>query len=61
MDISEQWLRHYADPSIDGATLADELTMAGLEVEERRPSRLRSARSSSVTSARSSDIRTRTS
>ena len=37
MDISEQWLRRYADPSIDGATLADELTMAGLEVEERRP------------------------
>ncbi len=37
MDISEQWLRHYADPSIDGAKLADQLTMAGLEVEERRP------------------------
>ena len=36
MDISEQWLRRYADPSIDGATLADRLTMAGLEVEERR-------------------------
>ena len=37
MDISELWLRRYADPSIDGATLADDLTMAGLEVEERRP------------------------
>ncbi len=37
MDISETWLRSYANPSIDGATLADELTMAGLEVEERRP------------------------
>jgi phenylalanyl-tRNA synthetase beta chain len=37
MDISEKWLRRYADPSIDGARLADELTMAGLEVEDRRP------------------------
>ncbi len=36
MDISERWLRSYADPSIDGAALADELTMAGLEVEDRR-------------------------
>jgi phenylalanyl-tRNA synthetase beta chain len=37
MDISEQWLRQHANPDIDGAALADELTMAGLEVEERRP------------------------
>jgi phenylalanyl-tRNA synthetase beta chain len=37
MDISEHWLRCYADPSVDSATLADRLTMAGLEVEERRP------------------------
>ena len=37
MDISEQWLRSYADPPIDGEELADRLTMAGLEVEERRP------------------------
>lgn len=37
MDISENWLRRYADPSIDGARLADELTMAGVEVEDRRP------------------------
>ncbi len=37
MDISELWLRSYADPAIDGAELADRLTMAGLEVEERRP------------------------
>jgi phenylalanyl-tRNA synthetase beta chain len=37
MDISEHWLRRYADPSLDGAALADRLTMAGLEVEARRP------------------------
>jgi phenylalanyl-tRNA synthetase beta chain len=37
MDISEHWLRSFANPAIDGATLADELTMAGLEVEQRRP------------------------
>ncbi|HTN50491.1 MAG TPA: phenylalanine--tRNA ligase subunit beta [Burkholderiaceae bacterium] len=37
MDISELWLRRYCDPAIDGEELADRLTMAGLEVEERRP------------------------
>lgn len=37
MDISENWLRRYCDPALDGAALADALTMAGLEVEERRP------------------------
>jgi phenylalanyl-tRNA synthetase beta chain len=37
MDISEHWLRQYANPSVDGAALADALTMAGLEVEDRRP------------------------
>jgi phenylalanyl-tRNA synthetase beta chain len=37
MDISEYWLRSYADPSVDGALLAEQLTMAGLEVEDRRP------------------------
>jgi len=37
MDISELWLRSYVDPAIDGAELAERLTMAGLEVEERRP------------------------
>ena len=37
MDISENWLRSYCNPSIDGEVLADALTMAGLEVEERRP------------------------
>jgi phenylalanyl-tRNA synthetase beta chain len=37
MDIPENWLRSYVDPPLDGAALAEELTMAGLEVEERRP------------------------
>ena len=37
MDISELWLRSYADPAIDGEELAERLTMAGIEVEERRP------------------------
>jgi len=36
MDISEHWLRRYADPAMDGAALAEALTMAGLEVEARR-------------------------
>jgi len=37
MEISERWLRSYADPAMDGAELAETLTMGGLEVEERRP------------------------
>jgi phenylalanyl-tRNA synthetase beta chain len=37
MDISELWLRSYCDPAIGGEELAERLTMAGLEVEERRP------------------------
>ena len=37
MDISESWLRHYCNPPIDGESLAEALTMAGLEVEDRRP------------------------
>ena len=37
MDVSELWLRSYADPAIDGEELAERLTMAGIEVEERRP------------------------
>jgi phenylalanyl-tRNA synthetase beta chain len=37
MDISESWLRHYCNPSLDGESLAEALTMAGLEVEDRRP------------------------
>ncbi len=37
MDISESWLRGYCNPSMDGEALAEALTMAGLEVEDRRP------------------------
>jgi phenylalanyl-tRNA synthetase beta chain len=37
MDISESWLRHYCNPSLDGESLAEALSMAGLEVEDRRP------------------------
>ena len=37
MDISESWLRRYCNPPIDGESLAEALTMAGLEVEDRRP------------------------
>ena len=36
MQVPEQWLRSFVDPSIDTATLADKLTMAGLEVEDVR-------------------------
>ena len=35
MKFSERWLRTLVDPPIDGAELAERLTMAGLEVEER--------------------------
>ena len=35
MKFSEAWLRTLANPPIDGAELAERLTMAGLEVEER--------------------------
>ncbi|MGE0801689.1 MAG: phenylalanine--tRNA ligase subunit beta [Lautropia sp.] len=37
MRIPERWLRAYCDPAIDSATLAQRLTMGGLEVEEQRP------------------------
>ncbi len=37
MEISEKWLRSIADPAMDGAELAETLTMGGLEVEQRRP------------------------
>jgi phenylalanyl-tRNA synthetase beta chain len=37
MRFSERWLRTLADPAIDGAGLADALTMAGLEVEDVAP------------------------
>ena len=33
MEISENWLREWADPAIDSETLISQLTMAGLEVE----------------------------
>jgi len=33
MKISENWLREWVNPEIDTATLTDQLTMAGLEVE----------------------------
>jgi phenylalanyl-tRNA synthetase beta chain len=36
MEISENWLREWADPAIDSDTLISQLTMAGLEVESVR-------------------------
>ena len=33
MKINEQWLRHFVDPPVDCQQLAEQLTMAGLEVE----------------------------
>lgn len=36
MKISESWLREFIDLSLDSDTLADHLSMAGLEVEESR-------------------------
>jgi len=37
MRLSERWLRTLVDPPLDGAGLADKLTMAGLEVEDAVP------------------------
>src|SRR5262245_48353804 len=37
MKISEQWLREWANPSIDTHTLAQQLSMAGLEVDSVAP------------------------
>ena len=37
MQFSESWLRHFCNPAIGSAELAETLTMAGLEVEERAP------------------------
>ncbi len=37
MRFSEQWLREWVDPSVDGAELARQLTMAGLEVDSVEP------------------------
>ena len=36
MQFSESWLRQFCNPAIDSASLAETLTMAGLEVEERQ-------------------------
>lgn len=36
MQFSESWLRSFVNPSLSSEALADLLTMAGLEVEERR-------------------------
>lgn len=37
MQVSEQWLRSYADPPLSSDQLAEQLTMAGLEVERVDP------------------------
>lgn len=37
MQLSEQWLRSYADPPLSSEQLAERLTMAGLEVESNEP------------------------
>ncbi|WP_120430621.1 phenylalanine--tRNA ligase subunit beta [Acinetobacter baylyi] len=37
MKISESWLRTWVNPAIDSTTLADQLTMLGLEVDELAP------------------------
>lgn len=37
MRFSEAWLREWVDPGVDTRTLADQLTMAGLEVDAVEP------------------------
>ena len=37
MKISELWLREWANPPVDTATLLEQLTMAGLEIESAEP------------------------
>ncbi len=37
MRFSEAWLREWVSPAVDSATLADQLTMAGLEVDSVQP------------------------
>ena len=37
MKFSEQWLREWVDPPVSTETLADQLTMLGMEVEETAP------------------------
>ena len=34
MKISEKWLREWINPPVDAATLAEQLTSMGLEVDE---------------------------
>ena len=34
MKFSEQWLREWVDPPVSTGTLADQLTMLGMEVED---------------------------
>jgi len=36
MQFSESWLRQFCNPALDSAALAETLTMAGLEVEDRQ-------------------------
>ena len=35
MKISEQWLRQWVNPAISSEQLAEQLTMAGLEIDDR--------------------------
>ncbi len=37
MKLSEQWLRQWVNPNIDSDTLTDQLTMAGLELDDKHP------------------------
>ena len=37
MRFSESWLREWVNPVVDTSTLAEQLTMAGLEVEATAP------------------------
>jgi phenylalanyl-tRNA synthetase beta chain len=37
MKFSEKWLREWVNPDIDSATLAEQLTQAGLEVDAVEP------------------------
>ncbi len=37
MKLSEQWLRQWVNPTIDSDTLTDQLTMAGLELDDKHP------------------------
>ena len=37
MKLSESWLREWVNPSVDSTVLANQLMMAGLEVESVSP------------------------